>query len=96
MIVFAVNNPISGYKSPSYNSLRTNILAKEKSNIDRLLAVSRSMWNEKRVSIVSDICSNSQEDPLSTSLLLRMGSLYLLRFWIVQRKENMLLLLLIC
>ncbi|XP_061352433.1 uncharacterized protein LOC133297305 [Gastrolobium bilobum] len=61
---FAADNNIGGYMSPSYNSLRTTLLHKEKENIDKLCAPIRAGWKDKGVSIVSDGWSDSQRRPL--------------------------------
>ena len=61
---FAANHNISGYLPPGYNLLRTTLLKRERSNIDRLLEPIRGTWSEKGVSIVSDGWSDSQRRPL--------------------------------
>ena len=52
------NNCISGYQPPSYNKLRTTLLANEKRHVENLLQPIKNTWKEKGVSIVSDGWSN--------------------------------------
>ncbi|XP_022156306.1 uncharacterized protein LOC111023231 isoform X2 [Momordica charantia] len=60
---FAANNLLSGYVPPGYNMLRTTLLQREKTNIERLLQPIKSTWSTKGVSIVSDGWSDSQRRP---------------------------------
>ncbi|GAV81015.1 DUF659 domain-containing protein/Dimer_Tnp_hAT domain-containing protein [Cephalotus follicularis] len=61
---YTTNHNIAGYLPPGYNLLRTTLLQKEKTNIDRLCASIINSWNENGVSIVSDGWSDSQRRPL--------------------------------
>ena len=54
MIKFAANNNLVGYIPPSYNKLRTTLLQKERTHIDKLLKLIKDTWKEKGLSIVSD------------------------------------------
>ncbi|KAK0607892.1 hypothetical protein LWI29_022144 [Acer saccharum] len=60
----ACSNSISGYLPPDYNSLKTTLLQKEKSNIERLLEPIKKTWQDKGVSVCSDGWSDSQRKPL--------------------------------
>lgn len=51
---YAANISISGYLPPSYNSIRTAMLQREKANILKLLKPIKDTWPEKGVSIVTD------------------------------------------
>ena len=42
---FAANSNIPGYLPPGYNLLRTTLLQKERTNVDRLLEPIRGTWN---------------------------------------------------
>lgn len=53
-----------GYKPPTYNTLRTSLLQKERANVERLLDPIKTTWKEKGVTIVSDVWSDSQRRPL--------------------------------
>ncbi|GFS29134.1 hypothetical protein Acr_00g0005490 [Actinidia rufa] len=70
---FAANHNISGYLPPGYNLLRTTLLKRERSNIDRLLEPIRDTWSEKGVSIVSDGWSDSQRRPLINFMAVKEG-----------------------
>ncbi|CAN6226064.1 unnamed protein product [Urochloa humidicola] len=45
--IFAANHQIGGYVPPSYNKLRTTLLAEEKINVERLLQPIKATWNSK-------------------------------------------------
>ena len=61
---FKSASQLPGYVPPGYNSLRTTLLQKEKSNIENLLEPIKKTWNEKGVSICSDGWSDAQRRPL--------------------------------
>ncbi|KAH6788024.1 hypothetical protein C2S52_007576 [Perilla frutescens var. hirtella] len=48
------NGNLAGYTPPTYNRLRTTLLAQEKEHINRLLQPIRESWRKKGTSIVSD------------------------------------------
>ncbi|KAH7575229.1 hypothetical protein JRO89_XS02G0066300 [Xanthoceras sorbifolium] len=52
----AYNNLIAGYVPPGYNALRTTILQKEKTSIDRMLGPIKDSWKDKSISVCSDGC----------------------------------------
>ena len=54
MIKFAVNNNLVGYIPPGYNKLKTTLLQKERTHIEKLLKLIKDTWKEKSLSIVSD------------------------------------------
>ena len=54
---FAANNNFR-YQPPSYNKLRTTLLANERRHVENLLQPIKNTWKEKGVSIVSDRWSN--------------------------------------
>ncbi|KAH7557045.1 hypothetical protein JRO89_XS11G0035900 [Xanthoceras sorbifolium] len=60
----AYNNPIVGYVPPGYNALRTTLLQKEKTSIERMLGPIKDSWKDKGVSVCSDGWSDSQRRPL--------------------------------
>ncbi|GAV60249.1 LOW QUALITY PROTEIN: DUF659 domain-containing protein/Dimer_Tnp_hAT domain-containing protein, partial [Cephalotus follicularis] len=76
---YVANHNIAGYLPPGYNLLRTNLLQKEKANIDRLCASIRNSWNEKGVSIVSDGWSDSQRRPLINFMVVSDGDAMFLK-----------------
>ncbi|PHT58537.1 hypothetical protein CQW23_00900 [Capsicum baccatum] len=51
---FLAANPIPGYIPPTYNRLRTTLLAQEKTNINIKLQPIRDKWKRKGLSICSD------------------------------------------
>ncbi|XP_020257986.1 uncharacterized protein LOC109834387 [Asparagus officinalis] len=61
---YAANNPISGYKPPGYNFMRTTILQHEKTHVERLMESIRGTWQQKGVSICSDGWADAQRRPI--------------------------------
>ncbi|XP_020247901.1 uncharacterized protein LOC109825460 [Asparagus officinalis] len=61
---YVANNPISGYKPPGYNSMRTTILQREKTHVERLMEPIRGTWQQKGVSICSDGWVDAQRRPI--------------------------------
>ena len=61
---FKSASQLPGYVPPGYNALRTTLLQKEKSNIEKLLEPIKKTWNEKGESICSDGWSDVQRRPL--------------------------------
>jgi hypothetical protein len=61
---YAANSSISSYLPPSYNSIRTTMLQREKANILKLLQPIKDTWPEKGVSIVTDGWTDAQRRPL--------------------------------
>ncbi|KAL0005902.1 hypothetical protein SO802_013463 [Lithocarpus litseifolius] len=64
MIKFAANNNLAGYVPPGYNKLRTTLLQKERSHIEKLLKSVKDTWKENGLSIVSDGWTDVQKRPL--------------------------------
>ncbi|XP_022894492.1 uncharacterized protein LOC111408894 isoform X2 [Olea europaea var. sylvestris] len=58
------NSNVAGYTPPTYNRLRTTLLAQEKENINRKLQPIRDSWRKKGVPIVSDGWLDKQRRPL--------------------------------
>lgn len=58
------NNNLSGYTPPTYNRIRTTLLAQEKEHIYTKLQPIRDSWKKKGVSIVFDGWSDKQRRPL--------------------------------
>lgn len=58
------NYRLAGYVPPSFNRLRTTLLAQEKEHINRLLQPIKDTWKKKGVSVVSDGWSDRQRRPL--------------------------------
>ncbi|KAH7543961.1 hypothetical protein JRO89_XS15G0072000 [Xanthoceras sorbifolium] len=52
----AYNNTIAGYVPPGYNTLRTTLLQKEKTNIERMLGPIKSSWKDKGWTNVLEGC----------------------------------------
>ncbi|XP_075633698.1 uncharacterized protein LOC142606196 [Castanea sativa] len=64
MIKFAANNNLVGYVPPGYNKLRTTLLHKERTHIEKLLKSIKETWKEKGLCIVSDGWTDSRKRPL--------------------------------
>ena len=64
MIKFAAKNNFVGYIPPGYNKLRTTLLQKERTHIEKLLRSIKDTWKEKSLSIVSDRWTDVQKMPL--------------------------------
>lgn len=60
----AANSNIPSYVPPTYNALRTTLLQRERTHIERLLEPIKATWNENGVSLVSDGWSDRQRRPL--------------------------------
>ena len=58
------NCRLAGYVPPSFDRLRTTLLAQEKEHINRLLQPIKDTWKKKGVSVVSDGWSDRQRRPL--------------------------------
>ncbi|GFZ04851.1 hypothetical protein Acr_17g0004230 [Actinidia rufa] len=58
------NSRLAGYVPPSFNRLRTTLLAQEKEHINKLLQPIKETWKKKGVSVVSDGWSDRQLRPL--------------------------------
>ena len=61
---FAANHSVPGYLPLGYNALRTTLLQKERTHVERLLKLIKDTWLENGVSIVSDGWSDPQRRPL--------------------------------
>lgn len=61
---YAANSSISSYLPPSYNSIRTTMLQREKANILKLLQPIKDTWPEKSVNIFTDGWTDPQRRPL--------------------------------
>ena len=57
---YAATHNILGYLPPGYNALRTTLLQKERTHVERLLKPIKDSWLENGVSIVSDGWSDPQ------------------------------------
>ncbi|XP_030940275.1 uncharacterized protein LOC115965242 [Quercus lobata] len=64
MIKFVANNNLAGYVPLSYNKLRTTLLQKERTHIEKLLRAIKDTWKEKGLSIVSNGWTDVQKRPL--------------------------------
>ncbi|XP_020260793.1 uncharacterized protein LOC109837112 [Asparagus officinalis] len=62
---YTASNPISGYKPLGYNSMRTTILQREKTHVERLMEPIRGTCQQKGVSIYSDGWADAQGGPSS-------------------------------
>ncbi|KAL9685775.1 hypothetical protein QQ045_023227 [Rhodiola kirilowii] len=60
----APNSKLSGYLPPGYNQIRTTLLENEKKHLDLSLALIKSTWGAKGVTIVSDGWSDPSRWPL--------------------------------
>ncbi|XP_038709954.1 uncharacterized protein LOC120004739 [Tripterygium wilfordii] len=76
---FASNNNIAGFIPPGYNALRTTLLQRERTNIERLLMPIKDSWSEKGVSIVSDGWGDPQRRPLINIMAVTKSSPMFLR-----------------
>ena len=65
IIKFAANNNLANYIPPGYNKLRTTLLQKERTHIEKLLRSIKDIWKEKGLRIVSDGWTNVQKSHLS-------------------------------
>ena len=75
---FKSASQLPDYVPPGYNSLRTTLLQKEKSNIENLLEPIKKTRNEKGVSIYSDGWSDAQRRPLINIMAVsESGSMFL-------------------
>ncbi|KAL3834370.1 hypothetical protein ACJIZ3_009106 [Penstemon smallii] len=63
-MVKGINEASRGYKPPSADKIRTSLLDKEKSKLDRHLAGIKDQWPTFGVSIVSDGWSNIKNQPI--------------------------------
>ncbi|PHT89161.1 hypothetical protein T459_04274 [Capsicum annuum] len=61
---FLAANPIPNYVPPTYNRLRTTLLAQGKANINKKLQPIRDTWKRKGLSICSDGWSDIKRRPL--------------------------------
>ncbi|CAL1360388.1 unnamed protein product [Linum trigynum] len=68
-----INEGPRGYKPPSAEKIRTNLLDKEKSKVDRALTGIRDQWPLFGVSIVSDGWSNVKNESLINVLAVSGG-----------------------
>lgn len=74
---FAANNSFAGYTPPSYNSLKTKLLQKEKANVEMLLEPIKATWKEKGVSIVCDGWTNPQKLVINCMAVTDSGPMFL-------------------
>jgi hypothetical protein len=51
---FAASHNLSGYVPPNFNKLRTTLLKQERAHVETLLNRTKSVWQEKGVTICSD------------------------------------------
>ena len=61
---FLAENFIPSYIPPSYNRLRSTLLAQEKTHINRKLQPIKGTWKKKGLSICSDGWSDTKRRPL--------------------------------
>ncbi|KAL1204457.1 hypothetical protein V5N11_004043 [Cardamine amara subsp. amara] len=61
---FAAANKLDGYVPPGYNKLRTTLLQKERSHVEKQLVPLKSTWTEKWITIVSNGWSDPTRKPL--------------------------------
>lgn len=59
-----INNTSTGFTSPGYEKVHTNLLAREKNFVDQSLKPIRDSWGESSVSIVSDGWEDGKNRPL--------------------------------
>lgn len=78
-------NSLSGYVPPSYNTLRTTLLQKEKANVCILLTPIKAMWSQKGVSIVSDGWSEVQKRPIINFMVVSDGQAMFLKAIVCSR-----------
>ncbi|KAH7545623.1 hypothetical protein FEM48_Zijuj01G0113100 [Ziziphus jujuba var. spinosa] len=73
------NNNLAGYTPPTYNRLRTTLLAQEKEHINRKLQPIRDSWKKKGVSTVSDGWPDRQRRPLINMMAASSGGAMFLK-----------------
>ncbi|CAL5412655.1 unnamed protein product [Camellia sinensis] len=64
---------LSGYSPPTYDTLRTTLLAQEKAHVNRKLQPIKDSWKKKGVSICSDGWSDRQKRPLINIMAASVG-----------------------
>ncbi|KAL7180164.1 hypothetical protein ACSBR1_043394 [Camellia fascicularis] len=67
------NSKLSGYSPPTYDRLRTTLLAQEKAHVNRKLQPIKDSWKKKGVSICSDGWSDRQKRPLINIMAASVG-----------------------
>eukprot|EP01018_Ginkgo_biloba_P008940 Gb_32953 [translate_table: standard] len=63
-MVRAINDGPKGYKTPSFEKVRTTLLTKEKSLVEQSIEPIRASWRTTGVSIVSDGWTAARNRPL--------------------------------
>ena len=85
---FAANHNLSGYVPPSYNKLRTTLLKQERTHVETLLSRTKSVWQEKGVTICSDGWTDAQRRPLINFIAVSETSPIFLRALNAQGEEK--------
>ncbi|KAL7189687.1 hypothetical protein ACSBR1_039348 [Camellia fascicularis] len=67
------NSKLSSYSPPTYDRLRTTLLAQEKAHVNRKLQHIKDSWQNKGVSICSDGWSDRQKRPLINIMAASVG-----------------------
>eukprot|EP01018_Ginkgo_biloba_P039022 Gb_40496 [translate_table: standard] len=77
-MVRAINDGPKGYKTPSFEKVRTTLLIKEKSLVEQSIEPIRASWQTTGVSIVSDGWTNARTRPLINVIVVcPKGSMFL-------------------
>jgi hypothetical protein len=85
---FAASHNLSGYVPPSYNKLRTTLLKQERAYVETLLNRTKSVWQEKGVTICSDGWTDAQRRPLINFIAISETSPIFLRAINAQGEEK--------
>eukprot|EP01018_Ginkgo_biloba_P039580 Gb_22244 [translate_table: standard] len=77
-MVRAINDGPKGYKTPSFEKVRTTLLTKKKSLVDQSIEPIRASWRRTGVSIVSDGWTDARNRPLINVIVVcPKGSMFL-------------------
>eukprot|EP00253_Pinus_taeda_P035891 PITA_35891 len=78
-MVRAINDGPQGYKAPGYENLRTVLVDKEKSRLERAMAPLKASWSVDGCSIVMDGWTDCRNRPLINIIVSSMSGPYFLR-----------------
>ncbi|GJN00319.1 hypothetical protein PR202_ga17743 [Eleusine coracana subsp. coracana] len=76
---FAASHDLQGYHIPGYNKLREGLLREERAHIGKLLASTKSTWEQKGVTICADGWTDPQRRPLINFVAISGNSAMFLR-----------------
>ncbi|XP_059639603.1 uncharacterized protein LOC132281975 [Cornus florida] len=73
------NSKLSGYTPPTFDRLRTTLLAQEKAHVNRKLQPIKDTWKKKAMSLCSDGWSDRQRRPLINIMAASVGGAMFLK-----------------